>query len=140
MDKNYTQYIDFLFDDEIKNLLETDKKSFVSVIPKGIQGVDELMQVYFDKLNLASYFGGNWDALNEILIDFDWVNAKNITIIHQDIPRLLLVDKNILIKVLGRAVKKMREGHKTSILPTGKHKLQVIFPKSCQEKLEKGQL
>lgn len=137
MEENYIEHIDFLSEEEIRNLLETDKKSFIGVIPKGVNTEDELMHVYFDKLNLPGYFGGNWDALDEVLRDFDLINAENIIILHSDIPELSAEDQRLLIKVLGRAVKTMKDGPVAgSQLPTGKHKLQVIFPSSEKSKIE----
>lgn len=135
MEENHIKYIDFLSENEIKKILETDKKSFIGLIPKDINSKDELMHIYFVKLNLAPYFGGNWDALDEILIDFDWINAEKIIIVHQDIPKLSTKDIILLIKVLGGAAKKMNHGHETSILPTGKHKLEVVFPAAYREEI-----
>jgi len=138
MEENYIKYIDFFSEDEIRDFLETDKKSFIAVMPKAIADKDELMHVYFDKLNLASYFGGNWDAMDEILVDFDWVNAEKIIIVHLDIPNLTVEDQKMLIDVLSGAVKTMAEGPRKEFqLPTGKHTLQVIFPSNEKSKIEK---
>jgi hypothetical protein len=138
MEQNYLNYIEFLSEEEIKTLFENDKRSFIGVIPKNIQDKKELMLAYYEKLNLAPYFGGNWDALDEVLVDFDWMNAENIIIIHSDIPQLSTEDKKMLFDVLANAVKLMRKGHVPggSILPTGKHKLRVIFPESCRKEIE----
>ena len=137
MEENYINYIEFLSEDEIRNLLENDKRSFIGVIPKNIDGKKKLMLAYYEKLNLAPYFGGNWDALNEVLHDFDWMNAENIIIIHCDMPLLPTKDRKMLIDVLGYAVKIMREGPRPNFqIPTGKHKLRVIFPQTCRKEIE----
>ena len=79
---------------------------------------------------------GNWDTLDEVLHDFDWMNAKSIIIMHLDIPVLEPQDLITMFRVLGRAVKIMKEDQRSdSQLPTGKHKPRVIFPQACKQEM-----
>lgn len=52
----------------------TDKGFFVARIdPSPIGTRDELLQALADVCNFPSWFGFNWDALNDSLSDFHWI-------------------------------------------------------------------
>lgn len=56
-------------------------------------------------LQFPSYFGHNWDALDECLHDLRWLNAENFILITTNAPALLHHDAAnlpILLKVLAQ--------------------------------------
>jgi len=73
---------------------------------------------------LPEYFGLNWNALDECLTDFHWINEKGIVIVHDDIPGLDIGNLTIYVDVLVSAIDiwKKRNGHY----------LDVIFPKKYE--------
>lgn len=58
-----------------------------AVIPPGINGKSRLLQVLHKQLKLPDYFGANWDALDECLRDWSWLEGlQGVRIIHSDLP------------------------------------------------------
>jgi len=83
-------------------------------------GKEALLLEHYKKLNLPDYFGGNWDALDECLKDFHWIEEQEIMIVHDDLPSLTDSDLKIYLEILNDAIKDW-EQNKT-------HNLRVIFP------------
>ena len=75
----------FIFDAESTHLGGED---FVLRLPKGIRGKASFLSHYAKVGLFPDYFGDNWDALNDCLRDFSWIPAKNIIIVHEDLPLL----------------------------------------------------
>ena len=124
----------FTYSGEIDNSHDT----FVFLIPVGITSKADLINKYVEMM--PDYFGKNWDALNECLHDFYWIDKTNIIIKHEDVPSLGEKDTNIYLRILAEAVQLLRAGPRRDfILPDGIHKLQVAFPAAVrsfiQEKL-----
>jgi len=46
------------------------------------------MELYRKKLNLPDYFGGNWDALYDVLCDLSWLECNTVIITHKSTPNL----------------------------------------------------
>lgn len=66
------------------------KNSFVGYIP-----IVENEKDLYEKLMIGldfPYFGMNWDALIDMFLEFDWIDHKNIIIIHEGL--LKLTDKD----------------------------------------------
>src|SRR4051812_47503314 len=54
-----------------------------------IQNKDSLMSVYAQSLKFPSYFGNNWDALNDMLADLSWLEQfDKIILIHENLPAI----------------------------------------------------
>jgi RNAse (barnase) inhibitor barstar len=76
-----------------------DEKSFSSsdgfkriiVINERINNKDHLFDVLSRNLNFPSYFGGNWDAVADLLCDFSWYDEEIIFIVFK-----LDIDQEIL--------------------------------------------
>ncbi|MCB2231139.1 barstar family protein [bacterium] len=87
-----------------------------------VKGTEQLMSALSEKLRFPDYFGRNWDALDECLRDFWWIENRSIVLVHNEIPDL---DKNALliyIEVLVRAVLDWRDD--------SDHDFEVVFPAS----------
>jgi hypothetical protein len=122
-DKPLVQF--FIFSTEVEN----PEEKFIFAVPMAITSKEGLMLAY-SKI-MPSYFGKNWDALDEVLHDFSWIKKSNISIVHFDMPNLEEKDLGIYLNILSRAVQLLRAGpRKDFILPDGSHRLEVIFPQS----------
>lgn len=77
-----------------------DKDTYLAEIPFGIKTKKELLKVYADSLKFPNWFGYNWDAFDDILIDFSWIPFSKIVVYHYDLPNLSEKDLKVFIKIL----------------------------------------
>jgi hypothetical protein len=56
-------------------------------IPAKARGKEKLLSVLAAKLRFPSYFGHNWDALDECLRDLSWLaDQPRVVIVHEALP------------------------------------------------------
>ena len=56
-------------------------------IPAKARGKEKLLGVLAAKLRFPSYFGHNWDALDECLRDLSWLaDQPRVVIVHEALP------------------------------------------------------
>lgn len=56
-------------------------------IPAKARGKEKLLSVLAAKLRFPSYFGHNWDALEECLRDLSWLGEQpRVVIVHEAFP------------------------------------------------------
>lgn len=56
-------------------------------IPAKARGKEKLLSVLAAKLRFPSYFGHNWDALEECLRDLSWLREQSrVVIVHEAFP------------------------------------------------------
>ena len=56
-------------------------------IPAKAKGKEKLLSVLAAKLRFPSYFGHNWDALEECLRDLSWLSEQpRVVIVHEAFP------------------------------------------------------
>jgi RNAse (barnase) inhibitor barstar len=61
--------------------------AFVVRIPAKARGKEKLLSVLATKLRFPSYFGQNWDALEECLRDLSWLSEQmRVVIVHEAFP------------------------------------------------------
>ena len=119
----YLEDID-IYVEEIENLAPSE--NLVAIVPAGIRSREKLFSILSKALKFPSYFGRNWDALNDCLRDFSWTDIFQITVIHRDIPALGTDGTRIYIETLADAIEDWKPGED--------HQLSVVFPlsqKSC---------
>lgn len=79
-------------------------------------------------LHFPDYFGHNWDALNDCLKDFHWIEEKGIVIIHNKLPILNFDELCIYIELLYDAINDWKNDEQ--------HYFKVIFPSSSKILIE----
>lgn len=95
-------------------------------VPRNIEDKKTLFEVFAHGLTLLSYFGNNWDALDDCLMDLNFISEKTIIIFHEDIPfKNNEKESRIYLETLFDAVRHWWE------YPD--HKFYVYFPESCKE-------
>ena len=84
--------------------------AIVAEIPAGISSKRELLSALSRSLHFPSYFGHNWDALDECLTDLSWLPAGDVLVIHKDLP--LEMDSeacSIYLSILWDAAKRWEQ-------------------------------
>jgi hypothetical protein len=106
---------------------EPCEDAFVLRIPKEIRTKQELLSSYAEIGRFPGYFGNNWDAFEELLSDFSWIDKRNIWITHEDLP-LSNSEKElrIYLDILRSAI---AESRATS------RQLFVYFPPGVRDKI-----
>jgi len=109
----------FLFSDKPHTIATSD--DFLLVIPQGILTKQQLLAHYASACSFPSYFGHNWDALEECLGDLSWIRPQRILIVHEDLP-LANDDQQcrVYLDILAGAVE-LWNGDKS-------HGMLVVFP------------
>ena len=108
----------FVYVEDIEKLAPSEK--VVAIVPAGIRLREKLFSILSKELKFPSYFGSNWDALNDCLCDFSWTDIFLITVIHHDIPALGTHHTRIYLETLACCVEAWKPGDD--------HQLRVVFP------------
>ena len=99
--------------------------AFLLPVARNIRDKNELMSHYAKAGRFPSYFGKNWDALNDCLRDLSWIADETVVILHADLP---LMDKRdearIYVEILESAI--------TFWKSHPQHKVIVIFPRETE--------
>lgn len=97
--------------------------AYVVRIPPKARGKQKLLGVLAAKLRFPSYFGHNWDALEECLRDLSWLaDERRVVIVHEAFPLPPGGDSlSIYLGILADAVAVHRD-HGTPPL------LEVVLP------------
>lgn len=85
------------------------------------------------------YFGENWDAFNDCLLDLDWIAERDIHIVHHGLPSLSQKDRVIYLDILQKAVAIWADDS-TAKLQRGfpefvDHRLFVYFPRDLERSI-----
>ena len=86
--------------------------AFVHFEGRNITGKDQLMNHVATALRLPKTFGHNWDALEESLVDLEWVNDDGFVIYYDHIDALLGGHPDqfeTLVELFGDAVNSWKE-------------------------------
>jgi len=113
----------FVFDPGILNL--DPARDFIAKIPTGIDTKETLLAAVGSALRFPEYFGGNWDALSDLLRDLSWIKYRRVILLHQEVPRLDRQTLSTYLAILGDAVKNWK--------PHDDHELVVVFPRDARE-------
>ena len=100
-------------------------------IPAKARGKEKLFGVLVKGLRLPSYFGWNWDALDECLNDLSWLSDETrVIIVHEGLPfscggEQLPAYLNLLRDVVGAR-------RKSNVPPS----FEVVFPEAVRDVVE----
>jgi RNAse (barnase) inhibitor barstar len=103
-----------------------DSIGFVVHIPKGIDDKQALLRLLSSKLNFPSYFGFNWDALDECLADLSWLQERSVIIWHEDVPLVSNpFEARRYLKVLNKV-----------LIEPGNVPITINFPEATRKDIE----
>jgi RNAse (barnase) inhibitor barstar len=114
--------VPFLFQSDVRNLITKD--DLAVRIGSEVSSREELFERLAEGLKFPKYFGENWDALDDLLRDLHWVQAKRVVICHDDLPRLADEALRTYLKILRRAVEDWRRDNE--------HEVIVVFPENAE--------
>jgi hypothetical protein len=73
-------------------------------VPARLAGKGELLDFLARAFPLPVYFGHNWDALEECLLDLDWLAGPPVALVHHDIPLAAAPSDQLLyLRILAAA-------------------------------------
>ncbi len=88
------------------------KYAFFHVEGKSVQRKEQLMNALATALRLPEDFGHNWDALEECLIDLEWVDGEGYVLVYEHIDPLAEAHPDqlaTLLEILKDAVDSWKE-------------------------------
>lgn len=77
--------------------------TYLVEIPSGISSKQDLLKIYAELLKFPDYFGFNWDALEDLLMDLSWLHEKKVVVFHNDLPSLSNEDIQLYLSILDNA-------------------------------------
>lgn len=96
----------------IQKLAKSRGFAFFHIEGKNIESKDQLMNHVATALRLPKTFGHNWDALEESLVDLEWVDDDGYVIYYDHIDGLLIAHPDqfqTLVELLRDAVNSWKE-------------------------------
>lgn len=108
----------------VRDIVEKHGFSFFSIDGEKVTDKDSFLAEAQLAMHFPDYFGGNWDALNDCLLDFSWhpTPTKRYVIFYksfQNFARQNTGDFLIAIQIMDRAAKEGSDNAKMYILLQG---------------------
>jgi hypothetical protein len=103
-------------------------------LSKGIKSKRELLDFLAEALEFPSYFGCNWDALDECLTDLSWIPNDKIIIWHEDLPLINQpAEAKIYLEILRDLAVDLTVSRVEAYFPdTSKHEVESLVDKIIQ--------
>ena len=106
----------------------TTEEDLVVRLPANIEDKQHLFDILAQKLHFP-YFGRNWDALNDLLNDFWWIDQKRTILLHENLPLEQDPENTrMYLEVLLTAIDSWKEDEK--------HEFVAVFPLASRQKIE----
>ncbi len=98
-------------------------------LPREIGSVRELHDALADGLAFPEYYGRNWDALEEMLSDLEWLQRRHVAIVHWEVPRLDEAQLALYLRVVLSASSQQRASRRRllCLLPAQAQWLQRLI-------------
>lgn len=77
---------------------------FVAVFSKKVHTSGELILELSRLLKFPSYAGKNWNAVYDCLRDFEWIEEREVVLIHEIVPDIPVDDLKLYLEVLSDSV------------------------------------
>lgn len=87
-------------------ILDAARAGNLRVVRVGLTGAadkDMLIARVAAALQFPSWFGGNWDALEDCLCDLSWMNAAGYVLLFEGAKEVPLVERGTLVEILASA-------------------------------------
>jgi len=87
-------------------ILEVVRGSGLDVVAlsfAGAHGKEGFLKKLAEALDFPNWFGGNWDALEDCLIDLSWRDAPGWVLIFRNFDALPRDERGVLVEVLASA-------------------------------------
>lgn len=91
-------------------------------------GKKSLLRMLSEELDFPNYFGQNWDALWDCITDLEWIDQKDIILVHSSLPVLNEHDLKIYLEILDETITFWDE--------SDEHSFEVIFPTRVEKELK----
>lgn len=114
---------DFLFTDK---RLSVNSNVFYARMTEHIYSKDQLLDSLYYMLWFPSYYGMNFDALNDCINDLTWLNENYIILHHKHLPNINDEDLSIYIDILIYAV----------LTNYDDKNIYVVFSNKCYQKIQ----
>lgn len=69
-----------------KSYQDADPNTLVVRLPLKLRSKQKVLLTLAQRLHFPRYFGKNWDALEELMRDLNWLEAKRIVLVHEGLP------------------------------------------------------
>jgi barstar (barnase inhibitor) len=89
--------------DEILDAAQGSALQVTRIALAGATGREALMQRIAHALAFPSWFGGNWDALEDCLADLSWSDAPGHVLLFEGAQALPADERGILVDILASA-------------------------------------
>ncbi|MCP3941580.1 MAG: hypothetical protein GY710_08880 [Desulfobacteraceae bacterium] len=106
------------------------RNTYFCKISECVKGKGELLEDLSEKLKFPSYFGKNWDALTDLLLDLSWFEESTIVLAHEILP---LNDDLANLKIYLDILKQVMFDWMEEDSP----KLKVVFSLGLKQKVLK---
>jgi len=119
------RYFTFFEDFPIFNTSDT----FIAHIPSNILSMEDFFYEIAQVLHFPEYFWNNWDAFEECMNDFSWIEEKNIILLHENVPRITPKDQKIYLEILKES--------QYDVNRYGVKNLEVYFPQAEKKYIQR---
>ena len=97
------------------------------IIVENIKNTDDILHAFIYQTD-CGYMNDNWNSLDEVLVDCDWMDKDVVMILNHDLSFIESGSLDIYLSVLVSAVEKQRIGPvQYQILPQRKIDFYVVF-------------
>ena len=70
----------------IIDVYEGKRNTYYCKISGCIKTKEALLEILSENLKFPGYFGKNWDALTDLLLDLSWFEESTIVLVHEILP------------------------------------------------------